>query len=117
MRGRTWLAVALVLTASLSPRPARAQGLSTERLVEWCRDPASTVWREVGQWVCPSYIRGLIDGARLQAIHVTGVEGHRRVMRFCVPESASAQDAIDAVVRYVESAPGSRRPRPCTWRS
>jgi Ca2+-binding RTX toxin-like protein len=26
------------------------------------------------------------------------VEGHHRVMQFCVPESASAQDAIDAVL-------------------
>ena len=89
--------------------PAQAQGLSTERLVQLCRDPASDLWRDIGQWLCPAYIRGLIDGARLQAISIAGVEGHRRIMQFCVPESASGQDALDAVLAYVRIAPESRR--------
>ena len=105
------LMLRLVVTAvvfGLSTLPAGAQGLSTERLVELCRDPASALWREVGQWVCPSYIRGLIDGARLQAIHTAGVENHRKVMQVCVPESASAADALGAVLRHVEATPESR---------
>ena len=87
---------ALVLAQGLS-LPAGAQGLSTKRLMEFCGDPASA-FGEVGQWVCPSYIRGLIDGARLQAIHTAGAESHRR-MQVCVPESASAADALAAVLR------------------
>ena len=31
------------------------------------------------------------------------------MMRFCVPESAGAQGAIDPVLRYVKAAPESRR--------
>ena len=82
------------LAASLLVAPASAQGLSTERLVELCRDPASAAWRDIGQWMCPSYIRGIIDGARLQAMHTAGnVEEHRRLMQFCVPETASGADA------------------------
>jgi hypothetical protein len=58
----------------------------------------------------PPCIRGLIDGARLQALQVAGsIEDHRALMRFCVPESASAADAIAAVLRYVEDTPESRR--------
>lgn len=99
-----------ILSAGALAIPARAQGLSTERLVELCRDPASDLWRDIGQWLCPAYIRGLIDGARLQAIHIAGsTEGHRKLMQFCVPESASAQDAIEAVLRYAEANPQSRR--------
>jgi hypothetical protein len=102
--------VAALLLASALVLPARAQGLSTERLVEFCRDPTSAVWRDIGQWLCPAYIRGLIDGARLQAIHTAGgVEGHRRLMQFCVPESASAEAAIKAVLTYVRHMPESRR--------
>jgi Ssp1 endopeptidase immunity protein Rap1a len=102
--------VAVFLLASALVLPARAQGLSTERLVEFCRDPASAVWRDIGQWLCPAYIRGLIDGARLQAIHTAGgVEGHRRIMQFCVPENADARAAIDAVLTHVRHMPESRR--------
>ena len=64
--------VAVLLLESTLVLPARAQGLSTERLVEFCRDATSAVWRDIGQWLCPAYIRGLIDGARLQAIHIHG---------------------------------------------
>jgi Rap1a immunity proteins len=101
--------VAALLLASALVLPARPQGLSTERLVEFCRDPGSAVWRDIGQWLCPAYIRGLIDGARLQAIHTAGgVEGHRRLMQFCVPETADARAAIDAVLTYVRTTPESR---------
>jgi hypothetical protein len=103
------IGLAVVLAGGLS-LPASAQGLSTERLVEFCRDPSSAIWREVGQLVCPSYIRGLIDGARLQAIQTAGsIEDHRAQLRFCMPESASAADAIAVVLRYVEGPPESRR--------
>jgi hypothetical protein len=104
------LGAMVLLSTSAGMAPARAQGLSTERLVELCRDPASALWRDVGQWLCPAYIRGLIDGARLQAIHAAGgIEGHRGLMQFCVPESASAEAAIDAVLAYVRAVPESRR--------
>ena len=103
-------AVALLLLAAGAPTmPANAQGFSTERLDELCRDPNSDAWREVGQWLCPAYIRGLIDGARLQALYLAGkVEGHRSLMQFCVPEGATAQEAIDAVLRFIAAHPGSR---------
>ena len=71
MARRTTFA-ALALAAILTAPPAEAQGLSTDRLVQLCSDPASDLWRDIGQWLCPSYIRGLIDGARLQAIHSAG---------------------------------------------
>ena len=102
--------VAGLLLANALVLPARAQGLSTERLVEFCRDPTSALWRDIGQWLCPAYIRELIDGACLQAIHTAGgVDGHRRLMEFCVPENASAEPAIAAVLAYVRTAPESRR--------
>jgi hypothetical protein len=88
---------ALVLAQGLS-LPAGAQGLSTKRLWSSAAIRRSP-YGEVGQWVCPSYIRGLIDGARLQAIHTAGAESHRRIMQVCVPESASAADALAAVLR------------------
>src|SRR4051812_33918593 len=106
-----WTAAAALLVAScVTAPPARAQGLSTESLHELCRDPKSEAWREVGQWLCPAYIRGLIDGARLQALYVAGkIEGHGSLMQFCVPESATAQEAINAVLRFIAAHPESRR--------
>jgi Rap1a immunity proteins len=102
-------AAAVALTIGAIATPVHAQGLSTERLDELCRDPASEAWREIGQWLCPAYIRGLIDGARLQALHVAGsVEGHRQLMQFCVPEHSTAQEAIDAVLRFIKAHPESQ---------
>ena len=93
----------------MTAAPVHAQGLSTERLDELCRDPASEAWREIGQWLCPAYIRGLIDSARLQALHVAGsVEGHRRLMQFCEPEHSSPRETIDAVLHYIAEHPESR---------
>lgn len=102
-------ATALILAGSLAALPSRAQGLTTETLDELCRDPASELWRDVGQWLCPAYIRGLIDGARLQAMYVAGkIEGHRDLMQFCVPENSTAQEAIGAVLAYIGANPESR---------
>lgn len=105
-----WTAAAALMVAScVTPPPARAQGLLTESLHELCRDPKSALWREVGQWLCPAYIRGLIDGARLQALYVAGkIDGHRDLMQFCVPEHSTAQEAIGAVLAYIAAHPESR---------
>src|SRR3954469_23696698 len=88
---RMTAAATLLVVSGWAAMPACAQGLSTERLDELCRDPASELWREVGQWLCPAYIRGLIGGARLQALYVAGkIDGHRDLMQFCVPEHSTA---------------------------
>jgi hypothetical protein len=46
------IGVAVALAAGLS-LPASAHGLSTERPVGMCRDPASDLWPDIGQWMCP----------------------------------------------------------------
>lgn len=86
-----------------------AQGLPTSSFVELCSDPTSDKWRSVGQWLCTSFVRGVIDGARLQALHIAGsVEGHTKLMQFCVPETVTADEAIGAVLQHLERAPELR---------
>lgn len=101
-------AFAVALAATLQQTHAQ-QGLTADRLYRLCHDRSSPDWNGPGQWVCPAYIRGLIDGARLQAFHVTGsAETYRRVMPFCEPPGTSMDAAIDVVMHFIETRPESR---------
>jgi hypothetical protein len=90
--------------------PAHAQHLTGERFYEICHDQASAEWQVAGQWVCPSFIRGLIDGARLQGVRdaAGAPEGQAHKPMICDPQTAAAQDAIMLVLRYLETRPESR---------
>ena len=104
----TLVLVAVIPSAS-AVLPAAAQGLTAERLHQLCHDRASSDWERIGQWLRPAYIRGIVDGARLQAFHVTGLMAtNQRVMQFCEPPRTTADAAIDVVVRYIETRPESR---------
>ncbi|MCJ2140269.1 Rap1a/Tai family immunity protein [Methylobacterium sp. E-066] len=89
---------------------AHAQHLTGERFYEICHDQASTEWQVAGQRVCPSFIRGLIDGARLQVMRdaagAPAGQAHRPMI--CDPQTASAQDAITLVLQYLEASPETR---------
>lgn len=84
---------------------ARAQHLTGERFYEICHDQASTEWQVAGQWVCPSFIRGIIDGARLQAMRDAAGAPAGQAYRpmICDPQAASAQEAIAKVLRFIEA--------------
>ena len=101
---------AAFLSVALLPASAGAQGLSTARFEELCRHRISAAWREVGQWLCPAYLRGLIDGARLQAAHTAGPgDDPRRLMQFCMSEAVTIDDALGAVIGYIDANPDSRQ--------
>ena len=89
---------------------ARAQHLTGERFYKICHDPASAVWQVAGQWVCPSFIRGIIDGARLQVMRdaAGAPAGQAHKPMICDPQTASAQDAITLVLKYLEARPETR---------
>ena len=116
VRMRSSLLGATLLLAAVLPMPVHAQGLSTTpglstaRFEELCRHRVSAAWREVGQWLCPAFVRGLIDGARLQAAHTAGVGGDpRRLMQFCITDAVTVDDALGAVIGHIDTHPESRR--------
>lgn len=91
------------------PASAQEQGLTADRLYQFCHDRRSQDWERIGQWLCPAYIRGIVDGARLQAFHVTGsMETYKSVMQFCEPPGTTYDTAIMVVTRFVELKPESR---------
>ena len=99
-----------LLALATGTLPVSAQGLSTARLDELCRRRTSVAWREAGQWLCPAYLRGMIDGARLQAVHTAGMAGDpRRLMQFCVTEAVTVDEALGAVIGYIDAHPESRQ--------
>ncbi|WP_375466172.1 Rap1a/Tai family immunity protein [uncultured Methylobacterium sp.] len=93
-----------------APLPGSAQVLTGERLYQICRERTSAEWREAGHWICPSYIRGIIDGARLQALRSAGgsIPDHVKTLMICDPPTATGDEAITFVVRYLEALPEAR---------
>lgn len=104
-------AVCLALPFTAVAPPAVAQHLTGERLYQICRDRTSAEWKEAGHWVCPSYIRGIIDGARLQALRDVGgsIPEHTRRLMICDPATATGDEAIAIVVRFLDARPETRR--------
>lgn len=89
---------------------ASAQGLSTQRYLDLCRDRTSSAWNEIGHWLCPTYLRGLIEGATLQALQAIGsVEAARAVRTICEPAESTADAAITIVVVYAGQRPATHQ--------
>ncbi|GLS42701.1 Rap1a/Tai family immunity protein [Methylobacterium brachythecii] len=106
-----WIAAAaaILVASSGSLGSVRAEGLTAGRLYDICHDRTSADWDRIGQWLCPSYLRGIVDGARLQAFHVTGsMETYKRVMQFCEPAGSTYDAAIGVVVKFIEARPETR---------
>ena len=99
----------LVFTAFAATPAAQAQGLSTERIHQLYHDRSAPEWQQ-GRLVCPSFIRGIIDGARLQAIRDAGgsIPDHTRLLKICDPPTATGEEALNIVLRFVEERPASR---------
>lgn len=103
--------LAAVLFISLGAMAtAGAQGLTGERLYQICRDRTSAEWQEAGHYLCPGYIRGIIDGARLQALRDAkgSIPDHFKTLMICDPPTATGDEAIDIVVRFLEAQPEMR---------
>ena len=87
--------------------PTSAQDLTGERLYRICRDRSSAEWTEAGHYVCPGYVRGIIDGARRQALRDAGgsIPDYFKTLAICDPPTATADEAIGIVVCYFEARP------------
>lgn len=99
----------VLLVALLAAAPARAETLTADLFVRLCSDRTSKLWADTGELVCPSYLRGLIEGARMSEIRTALAAGDGRGVRaFCEPPGAGAGDAIEIVVRAITAHPESR---------
>ena len=88
---------------------AAAHDLTGARLVQLCGDRNSAEWEQRGQWICASYVRGVMDGIRVQAMSVAGsVETYERLVPICLPPGGTADEAIRIVVRHLEAKPELR---------
>lgn len=97
------------LLALLTLAPARAETLTADLFGRLCADRTSKLWAETGQYVCPAYLRGLIEGARMSEIRAAAAQGDARGVRaFCEPSGAGAGEAIDVVVRAIAAHAESR---------
>lgn len=105
---RTVHRVALLITLAV-PGPTQGQGLTTERIYQLCYDRTSSEWQQ-GKLVCPAFIRGIIDGARLQGLRDAGgsISDHTRLLKICDPPTATGDEALNIVMRFVEARPESR---------
>ncbi|WP_147725090.1 hypothetical protein [Methylobacterium sp. WL116] len=60
--------------------------------------------------MCPSFVRGVIDGARLQVLRDGGgsMSEHTRILLIRDPPTATGDQALDIVARFIDGRPESR---------
>lgn len=103
------LAAVIPTLLVLAAAPPRAETLTADLFARLCADRGTQLWADTGQLVCPTYLRGLIEGARMAEIRAAMTTGEARGVRaFCEPPGAGAGEAIEIVVRAIAAHPESK---------